>query len=467
MLHRPDSLRAQRGNAAIDPPFKELKSLCPRPQQRIRSYDHLVETDLRTALPIQGGEADHPDPGAEIGALIQSIRTTPVEGDFVDAGGTPTHLRIDENDLQSCMIASLSGYFRGSGELPAAAQSLAQGDPVPLLRLRAEGQCPAPFDQGPAQQVSAGAAWATACGDLQQPFDWLKPVPDRLTAYSAAVAALSTGYFAPFATSESTSLRFSWKSCLYFEKPTPTQPVVRPEASYPSTPTLVLGGDIDLVVPWASVQAVSALYSGSTSIKVADTGHYTAFWSQCARNLASEFVAKLRNDNPACAQAPETVWPAVGRFPVLATGARPADAAAGGVNEIDVVERKVVTVAVAAATDALQRAFGGGPGNGVGLRGGSFSTAWGPTLTLTLMECAFTADVKVSGTVTWAMSDTWDGGFLPGHRPLTADLVVSGPGTAGGTLHVAGTWLSNDPIGFFSVTGTLGGKKVAVIVPEA
>ena len=52
-------------------------------------------------------------------------------------------------------------------------------------------------------------------------------------------------------------------------------------------------------------------------------------------------------------------------------------------------------------------------------------------------------------------------------RPLTADLIVSGPGTAGGRLHLAGSWLSNDPDGFFNVTGTLGQKKVAVLVPEA
>ena len=32
---------------------------------------------------------------------------------------------------------------------------------------------------------------------------------------------------------------------------------------------------------------------------------------------------------------------------------------------------------------------------------------------------------------------------------------------------LAGSWLSNDANHFFSVTGTLGGKQVAVLVPEA
>ncbi len=188
---------------------------------------------------------------------------------------------------------------------------------------------------------------------------------------------------------------------------------------------------------------------------------------QCAPDLISEFVTTLRADDPACAQSPETVWPAVGRFPLHASQALPADVDPGGVNEIGVEERKVAAVAVAAITDALQRALVGGPGHRAGLRGGAFSVAWGPQLTLTLFNCAFTTDVVVSGLVTWAHADILgDGGFLPSYRPLTADLAVGGPGTAGGTLHVAGSWLSNDPDGYFSVTGALGGKQVAVRVPE-
>jgi hypothetical protein len=48
-----------------------------------------------------------------------------------------------------------------------------------------------------------------------------------------------------------------------------------------------------------------------------------------------------------------------------------------------------------------------------------------------------------------------------------ADLLVSGPGTAGGTLHVAGTWQAPGPVGTFTVSGQLGGLSVAVLVPEA
>jgi hypothetical protein len=50
---------------------------------------------------------------------------------------------------------------------------------------------------------------------------------------------------------------------------------------------------------------------------------------------------------------------------------------------------------------------------------------------------------------------------------LAADLVIAGPGTAGGTIHVVGYWEAPGPVGNFKITGKLGGKNVAVLVPEA
>ena len=86
-----------------------------------------------------------------------------------------------------------------------------------------------------------------------------------------------------------------------------------------------------------------------------------------------------------------------GRFPLLAKNARAATPDASGTNRIGDAESKVVTVAVAAVTDALARSFIIGPGTGVGLRGGTFET--GDLLNYTLSNCAFSQDVRVSGTV--------------------------------------------------------------------
>ena len=62
----------------------------------------------------------------------------------------------------------------------------------------------------------------------------------------------------------------------------------------------------------------------------------------------------------------------------------------------------------------------------------------------------------VNGTITWAADNSF-----------VADLTVSGSGTAGGTLHVEGSWVVPGPVGKFKVSGMLGGKQVAVLVPEA
>ena len=61
-----------------------------------------------------------------------------------------------------------------------------------------------------------------------------------------------------------------------------------------------------------------------------------------------------------------------------------------------------------------------------GLRGGTFSYDGDnfPVFTISLTGCLLSQDVTVSGTIDW---NYFDG-------TATADLVVAGPGTAGGTL---------------------------------
>jgi hypothetical protein len=118
-------------------------------------------------------------------------------------------------------------------------------------------------------------------------------------------------------------------------------------------------------------------------------------------------------------------------FPLFATGALPATVDAGGLNEIGIEERTVVTVAVATMTDALHRGLASGPDHGTGLLGGTFRISWGPQLTLTLVDCAYTADVTVSGLVTWAHSEIFLGRValvpLTARSPPTSSSVVRVP----------------------------------------
>jgi len=227
-------------------------------------------------------------------------------------------------------------------------------------------------------------------------------------------------------------------------------------ASYPHVPTLVLTGDLDVNVPLEATSKVAALFPNSTSVTIPEAGHEASFWSQCAQELASRFIRTLQVGDASCASEPEVVFPALGRFPLVVSQARAADVDPNGNNQIGLAERKVVTVALAAATDALKRSLIGFSSDGVGLRAGTFHTDYGASWTLTLTACAFAKDVIVNGTVVWGADSS-----------LVADLQLSGPGTAGGTLHVEGKWQAPGPVGQFRVSGALGGRQVAVLVPEA
>ena len=167
------------------------------------------------------------------------------------------------------------------------------------------------------------------------------------------------------------------------------------------------------------------------------------------------FIETLQTGDTSFAKTPAAIFPALGRFPFVVEDARPAQPNSSGNNQIGIAERKTVSVAVAAAIDALQRTLIGS-GSGVGLRGGTFNTVFnGPVWTVTLTNCAFATDVIVNGAFVWGSDNS-----------IIGDLTLSGPGTAGGTLHINGFFDIPGPVGNFSLTGTLGGKRVAVLVPK-
>lgn len=424
-------------------------------QYRTHAEPRLVRLDC---LRSPTCSPDHAFPNAELDALISTVRLSPVEGDAYDANGNLKHVRIDEDQLLNNVIDNQTGNFTSTGELLAAAGSLWQGDPKPLLRLGAEGYfSQLEGDFGDPTFFSMGDQMATLCADVHEPWNWHVPLRQRTAQFADAVSALPIGYFAPFSKPVATGLLFSFfnRECLYWEMPSSSSPIAPHHPAYPYTPTLVLSGDMDSRVPFEEVSKVAALFPSSTLVTVVEAGHGTVLWTQCAANLASEFIATVQVGDTSCTETPETVWPAVGRFPVLAKFARPAAVDPDGQNQIGEAERKVVTVAVAAATDAMQRSIIGF-GDGVGLRGGTFHTDYGAAWTTTLTDCAFAQDAIVNGTVTWEAF----GSFV-------ADLTVSGSGTAGGTLHIEGTWQAPGPVGNFKVSGTLGGQQVAALVPEA
>jgi pimeloyl-ACP methyl ester carboxylesterase len=401
---------------------------------------------------------DQPEPEETFEELIEMIRENPIEGDTFDASGNPMHIRIDEDALLNFVVTYPQGEYINTGEILAAAVALKHGDKAPLLRLGAEGFFTLVGDSGDPTSNSAAAYYAIGCADTVEPFDWSVPTFARIDQYNDAVADKPPSYYAPFSGSAANDFLFSGngRQCFWWQRPTPPSPTVPPNTTFPDTPTLVLDGDIDNRVPYEETNEVAELFPNSTNVIIPEAGHETIGWSQCALNLANQFIENLQAGDTSCANTPAAIFPAVGRFPLMVEDARPAQPDTSGANQIGIAERKTVSVAVATAIDALQRSLISF-GSGVGLRGGTFTTAInGAVWTVTLTNCAFATDVIVNGTFVWGADNS-----------IIGVLMISGPGTAGGTLHINGFFDIPGPVGNFSLTGMLGGKQVAVLVPNA
>jgi len=411
---------------------------------------------------------DHGDPDAEATQLIRAVRQNPVQGYAYDASGNLVYVDIDEALLWSLMknatggasiigCCSSGGNYISTGEVLAAYDALSQGDSAPLLRLGAEGLAPPVSDSGDPTFFSYGAVTGL-CVLVNGVYDWSAPLDKRFVQFADSVADLPDNYFAPFSKAAAADeANDDSRQCINWEEPTQPLPLVPRGATYPAVPTLVLTSDMDPVVPEEGAREVAALFPNSTFVVLKDAAHAPGQDNYCALGLLNNLIETLQPGDTSCQKTIETVWPAVGRFPLVAADAHPAKVDPNGNNQIGIPERQVVTVAVATAIDALKRSQIGS-GNGVGLRAGTFSTNYGANggQTTTLTNCAFANDVTVNGTVAWAS----DFSFV-------ADLTVSGTGTAGGTLHVEGTWEALGPVGNFKISGTLDGKNVAVLVPEA
>jgi hypothetical protein len=353
--------------------------------------------------------------------------------------------------------------------LPAGA-ALERDDPVPILRLVAEAYYPlegAPMpDPLPPQpkQFSWGAAFATFCPDAGWEWDWSDPVTDRQAQHDAAIAAAPAEPFLPFTGAEATDSSFlSAPYCIRWPDVTGSSPIVPPNAVYPNVPTLVIGGDLDNIVPLQITRWMADLFPGSRLVEFVGAGHGAAFWSGCALELVQGFVATLQLGETSCASQPEFKIPSVGEFPRVASEASAAQPWPGGDNQARPAERRVAAVAAATVKDAIARAdlayMGPGELGSRGLRGGRLVFEYrgkiGFTVVIHLENVRFAEDVEIDGIVRWPSDPTI----------VRAELSVSGPGISGGELSIETTnYLITK---YLRVRGELGGREVDVRVPQA
>jgi hypothetical protein len=191
-------------------------------------------------------------------------------------------------------------------------------------------------------------------------------------------------------------------------------------------------------------------------VELKNSGHHTVFsWrSECSQQIVQTFLATLKPGDTSCAKDRNVVFPAVGRFPVVAKDARPADPDRSGDHSTK-TDRRVAAVVAATFTDSFRRGAYMTGEDGPGLRGGTFDVEFSDSqANLDLAAARYARDVTVTGH-----------GSVPfDTAAIDAQLSVDGPGAEDGSLHLTGVWLSPDAT-TLHIQGTLGGRTVSLSVP--
>lgn len=407
---------------------------------------------------------DHPNPAADFKRLVGTLQTHPFSRKLRGADGAEHVVTVDESLILNVVENGSVSGFTGTGELLAAGAALDRGDEVPLLRLATEAS-DILQPSGAATDLSAASRYATICADHEMPFDWSTSPAERLTQLTTAANRLPAGMFGAFSASAATSLRTNSaaRSCVSWARSKSPTAVLPAKVRFSQIPTLLLASDIDALAPVEMVSADAARYPASQLVVIPEAGHLPGISTQCGLGLIGAFIAGLAPGDTRCASQPEIFFPAVGRFPLHASDARPADVASTGTGQIGIAERKVVSVVVATVVDALQR---GGVNQGNGLRGGTFEIAADATgnrlqdadgnWTVTLTNARFASDVIVNGQIKWNGSS----------GAVDAQVSVTGDGTAGGQIRILGSFEAPGPVGRYTISGSLGGRKVTAEVSE-
>ncbi len=394
-----------------------------------------------------------PDPSGQLAWLVQRLRNHPVSGLGYDYAGTPHHVEVTEGSLLH-IVTSDQFPFLGQGEVAQAAVALRHGDAVPLLRLAAEAlRGPGSFDSGDPRDFSAGDNIVRYCLDNNFPWDETAALSVRQAQYAQAFADQPARYglFSKEAWAAPLPESFFPDPCIM--APWKTQLPYAPGTRVSGIPTLVLTGDVDLVVPTSDSRRAANVLTDSTLITVKTAGHNPWFWRDCASQIVQRFIRTGTADD-LCAHAPLLPLWQVGGFPTSVDQAPPARRRAGDQSRVG--DRRLATIGVWTVLDVIHREYAEGSGTGVGLRGGTTTLTFGDYPTpdvFGLQHVKFTEDVVVNGT---GFSD-WDGNF-------GGDVTLRRDDGTSGTLNFIGLWYNPDAT-VFAVRGTIDGRTIRLAVP--
>jgi pimeloyl-ACP methyl ester carboxylesterase len=403
--------------------------------------------------------ASTPDGWSQIVKLAASLRSHPVSGVVPDGHG---HLEPESMGIDGLVnlvndAAEDPTVYR---ELDGAAETwLRAGDAAPLLRLYAERFI---YDENyfntPSSGYSGGLYLADSCVDYPQLFSMATAPANRAAQLQSAVAKLPTGTFSPFTTQEwldQDQNTENYTACL--DWPTlrgatrPAQGLSTPFLP-PSTPVLILGGELDGWTPPAGVPAVQSQLGGqSRFIVMANSTHVVGEGDRfgCATSLIRQFVenpSDLDDLDAACAAAVPAIH-VVGEYPSVLSAQTPLSLRSG--TSPGKVALELAGAAVDTAGDALARYGATTNASDVGLHGG--------TVKVNALGDAFRLDgdqlvpgVAVSGSIEVA----------PDGLSATAQLTSGQAGetvtlTAKWSIYGAGAQASvHASYGYISFTGT-------------
>jgi hypothetical protein len=264
----------------------------------------------------------------------------------------------------------------------------------------------------------------------ETPFPWTRTAStsERLRQATDAARRLPESAFAPFG--RVSALRAGlFDLCANWPVASPAPPAAGP---LPNVPTLVLSGDDDLRTSTEQARSAVAGIPGARIAVIARTGH-SVLASDLGDCAARELAAFATGASPACTPAGDFFRPTPSPPPNLASvfGSTKARRTVSAVlATLDDVRRQLIGDAIAAQRPVSSGSRTGGLRGGVATVDGSYAD---------LEDVSYVPGVEVSGQYAF--------------RDGTSTVRVRGRSAARGTLTID----SND-----NVTGTLGGRRVAV-----
>ncbi|MFN8188646.1 MAG: alpha/beta fold hydrolase [Gaiellales bacterium] len=393
------------------------------------------------------------DSVARLARLADELRDEPLVGFSRDADGIRRHVRVDPGML-GFLAASAAYGIPVYRELDAAGRAYLAGDAAPLLRLAAEQTYWG--DGGPVRDWSEGAYIAVICNDYPQLWDIASPLETREAQYEAALARLRSeepDAFAPFTIDDWIGSPWTeYRSCSEWPAPsTYVFPVPEPTV-YPTVPTLVLSGDLDSLTSPEGARLVASRFPNATFVSVRNMVHVSAIadFDRCASTIVVEFVQDAIVPDTSCAAHYNEVR-LVPRFARRAAGLAPAWQ--GSRIRSTAADRRLVTAVTWTVGDLIPRWLTMYGSEGVGLRGGSFTTVGLERVHFVARALRYVEDVAVSGHVSWNRR----GGAV------RAVVRFTGPNGTGGRLQLS--WNDWKRHAVARAVGEIEGRPVAVRLP--